>query len=382
MTRETSKHPAFRVVTLLRLFKMKSFQIIVFIFLLASILQASTNSISSWIIGFSVHYPEGWNCSTYYQSDGYVEGQHTSGGKMPFIHMVSDSAPSFYLDTLFKLGIEVINSCPQFNLSQKNKPSYSIYIWLLYIDSTRKNYTYSTSLCYGFNDLPLKKLSSLIDLNQAIYNPIGKWRTDYVISTNDSSIIAECEKSFTEPVLEPAKIISQDSLDSLINIEKKKIELELQKLRDSSYQALPVKLSDIWIKCDSSKARYKLSININSKYPHNNRSDVFYYTDTIIDVNNNTIWLFKPDTPFYHLSFSSGYWVLSKLNDNSFTTHYRLSITKINNKSVSFKLYYEGCNYNFEALKMDDSINVRINSKKKTVNSNFVVTSEYRRIKR
>jgi hypothetical protein len=168
-----------------------SFIIIAFI---DNLYAQQSPSISSGAICFHVGYTNGWNASTCYYYDGKVEGQHTSGGKMPFIHIVEDTAPRFFIDTLFKLGLETASNCPELDISENKKPPYSIYLHFLYTDSTQKDFRYRTSICKGFNEIPLKKLAALIDLNQRIYTSGSKWRTDYSICDRNSNEVHQCEE--------------------------------------------------------------------------------------------------------------------------------------------------------------------------------------------
>jgi hypothetical protein len=188
-------------------------------------------------------YTNGWNASTCYYYDGKVEGQHTSGGKMPFMHMVEDTAPSFFIDTLFKLGLETSKSCPALDISENKKPSYSIYLHFLYTDSTQKGFRYTTSLCRGFSQVQLKKLAALIDLNQRIYSQESKskWRIDYSICERDSDEIHKCEEinKCKESICKEKPMVEMKNPDSLKKstdeeLLQLKLQLELYKQQEST----------------------------------------------------------------------------------------------------------------------------------------------------
>jgi hypothetical protein len=193
-------------------------------------------AISYGTICFYVRYPGGWNASTCYYYDGKVEGQHTSGGKMPFMYMVEDTAPRFFIDTLFKLGLETVKNYPAFDISEHKKPSYTIHLHFLYTDSTQQGFRYTTSLCRGFNEIPLQKLAALIDLNQRIYehDSTSKWRIDYSICERDSNEIHKCEEmqkckdSFDKEKPE-TEMENPDSIKRSNEEELQKLKLQLER---------------------------------------------------------------------------------------------------------------------------------------------------------
>ena len=117
-------------------------------------------------VRFSIRHPNGWSAWTVFQKDGKVSGGHRSGGKLPFLHMVEDKAPSGFIVLLFSRAAQTLPMAKTSVIHTKTEvPVYTITIRL----SDGGGACHTCKQSTGFREPLVAQLAALIDANQRIY---------------------------------------------------------------------------------------------------------------------------------------------------------------------------------------------------------------------